>query len=63
MTYFHVSDPAINAVYGRVVANNEAQAKDIAVRSAGWSSYAEYLAATAKHSGNRTLEAVEIKVW
>jgi hypothetical protein len=63
MDCYHVTDPAINAVYGKVLAHNEAQAKDIAVRSAGWASYAEYVAAAAKHSGTRTLEAEEIKVW
>lgn len=63
MAYYHVTDPTINAVYGKVLAHNEAHAKDIAVRSAGWASYAEYVAATAKHSGIRTLEATEIQVW
>ena len=63
MAYFHVTDPTIDATHGKVWAHNEDHAKDIAVRSAGWASYAEYIAATAKHSGSRTLEAEEIKVW
>lgn len=46
MAYFHVSDPAI---------------KDRVVSKFGWASYAEYVAAAAKHSGTRTLEATEIQ--
>jgi hypothetical protein len=61
MAYFHVTDPAINASHGTVFAASETDAKDLVAAMAGWSSYAEY--AAAKHSGTRTLEAEEIKVW
>ena len=63
MTYFHVTDPAINASHGSVWATSATHAKDRVVAKAGWASYAEYTAAAAAHSGTRTLEAVELKVW
>ena len=63
MAYFHVTDPTIDASHGSVWADSPTHAKDRVVATAGWASYAEYTAAAAKHSGTRTLEAEEIKVW
>lgn len=63
MPYFHVTDPAINASHGSVWGDNATHAKDKVVAKFGWDSYAQYTAAAANHSGTRTLEAVELKVW
>lgn len=63
MPYFHVLDPAINASHGSVWGDSATHAKDKVVAKFGWASYAEYVAATANHSGTRTLEAIQIVVW
>jgi len=55
-----VTDPTINANYGIIPATNAAAALDIVARRMGWNSYDEYTAAAAKHSGTRTLKAVEL---
>lgn len=63
MVYYHVTDPTIDASHGSVWADSPTHAKDRVVAKCGWESYEEYRAAAAKHSGTRTLEAEEIKVW
>jgi hypothetical protein len=63
MPYFHVIDHANDASHGSVWADSPTHAKDRVVGQFGWDSYAQYVAANANHSGTRTLEAVELKVW
>lgn len=63
MPYFHVTDPAINASHGSVWADSPTHAKDRIVGQYGWDSYAQYVAANANHSGTKSLEAIELKVW
>lgn len=61
MTSFRVIDPTINADYGIVQARTATAALDYITAKMGWESYAEYSGAAAKHSGTRTLLAVEVR--
>lgn len=63
MPLFQIIDLSIKANCGMYFGSDETDAKDLAVAPAGWSSYAEYLAADAKFNGTRGLEAIRIVVW
>ena len=57
---FRVIDCTINADYGIIAAPSQTAALNHIARKMGWNNYAEYAAAAAKHSGNRTLVAMEV---